>query len=38
VADTVGGRTAEKLIAKVQRGGCMHRLSRLRRTPRGTHL
>ena len=38
VADAVGGRTAEKLIAKVSREVFMLRLSRRHRTPRSTHL
>ncbi len=38
VADTVGGKTAEKLIAKVKPGGVFARFSRRRRTPRSTHL
>jgi NADPH:quinone reductase-like Zn-dependent oxidoreductase len=38
VADTVDGRTAEKLIAKVKPGECSPRFSGRRRTPRSTQL
>ena len=39
VADTVGGKTAEKLIAKVKPGGVFASvLGAYRRTPRSTHL
>jgi hypothetical protein len=38
VADAVGGRIAEKMIAKVKPGECLLRFSGRRRTPRGTHL
>jgi len=38
VADTVGGRTAEKLIAGSSREESLHRLSTHRRTPQSTHL
>ena len=38
VADTVGGRTAEKLIAKVKPGGVYASVVGRRRTPRSIHL
>ena len=38
VADTVNGKTAEKLIAKVKPGGVFASVLGARRTPRGTHL
>jgi hypothetical protein len=38
VADTVGGRTAEKLIAKVKAEECLRRFLRRRRVPHITHL
>ena len=38
VADTVGGRTAEKLIAKVKPGGVYGSVSSCRRTPHITYL
>ena len=37
-ADTVGGRTAEKLIAKVKQGGVFASVEGCRGTPRTTHL
>jgi NADPH:quinone reductase-like Zn-dependent oxidoreductase len=37
VADAVGGRTAEKLIAKVKPGGVFASVLGARRTPRSTH-
>jgi NADPH:quinone reductase-like Zn-dependent oxidoreductase len=38
VADTVGGRIAEKLIAKVKPGGVFRRLLGHRKTARSTQL